>query len=422
MKNRGWSIIGLLLISAVLSAETVMCNNAGVRSGAGPFYPVIATLNSGDAVTVISKEEDPWYEVRLKDNRSGFVAANVFEKSDKVINFEQIAAAGIADKSVDKLIVSAAVKGFFANSMKSDKLNQQVMNKPFQRFVTATDYDRFKDATFPKGRWSHKKYLRKSKLNYMKAYYLDESLIGTSIYIAARFSGPGLSSDISLVKYVNEVAQLVYESTEYPNMPVTVYVVKTDDIFANATPAGLIVISEGMLKMVGGENELACLIGHEIAHVTLGHGIQETKHRAPKIRGESAFKDADQELDAFEEEMGKKDDWGHEEEMADLEAIAYEMFERSIKGRTEEYEGAADIRGVQYAMRAGYDPRGMVNLMKRLEPKMKGSNDDTKASHWFPPTFKNRIAALDTYYQDELRYNEKNYMQFTDRYRQYVRW
>jgi predicted Zn-dependent protease len=200
---------------------------------------------------------------------------------------------------------------------------------------------------------------------------------------------------------VNQIAQLIAENTEFYDLPITVHVVDTDDIYANALPIGVIVISKGMLKQISSEHELACLIGHEIAHVTLGHGETEMDKRKVKFRAEDAFGELDEAFGTDTKEM---------------DALADEMYERAIKGRKEEYEAEADVQGAIYAYRAGYEPDGMLSLMRKLETKIPRNPDPDDIRHWFPYSFKNRLNHLSEFISKELKTNE-HYVKNENRYR-----
>jgi len=158
-------------------------------------------------------------------------------------------------------------------------------------------------------------------------------------------------------------------------------VVDTDAIFTNATPMGVILVSKGMLDVIRSENELACLLGHELSHVTLHHGAIETEARKSKINAEDAFAEMDDEL-------------GKDEVEQELDDLATDMYEHAIRGRKEVYEMEADARGIVYAKRAGYDPSGMATLLTRLMRIQADVPWDEEPSHWLPNSMGRRIKAL----------------------------
>lgn len=74
-----------------------------------------------------------------------------------------------------------------------------------------------------------------------------------------------------IVNYVNGVGQKIVSA--FPPQPFKYhfYVIKEDSYNAFASPAGHIFINSGLLEAMESEEELAGVISHEIAHVSLRH-------------------------------------------------------------------------------------------------------------------------------------------------------
>ncbi len=66
-------------------------------------------------------------------------------------------------------------------------------------------------------------------------------------------------------KYLQDVTDKLLKCTKLP-YEIETYLLKEDTINAFALPGGKILITEGMLKKIKNENELASVIGHEIGH------------------------------------------------------------------------------------------------------------------------------------------------------------
>ncbi|HDT12073.1 MAG TPA: hypothetical protein ENO01_00295 [Candidatus Marinimicrobia bacterium] len=380
-----------------LPAETVQRNNTSLREGAGAFFPVVSILNSGDQVTV-NTTDDQWLNVTTGDQKTGWVSANAFESGASSIDYG-VMASDWTNRQASKTMVNAAVKGFFENQMNRSGMNRDILDRPIRLYFRPQEYVSFRDQTYQK-RWRPNRYRRQYRLKQNKGFTVDETLFAISAYTAGRLTAPGLVVNPRLNSYVNMVAQLVSENTEFYDLPITVHIANSDDIYANALPIGVIVISRGMLKQISSEHELACLIGHEIAHVTLGHGETEMSKRRVKFRAEDAFGELD---DAFGTDTKEMDE------------LADEMFERAIKGRKEEYEAEADAQGAIYAYRAGYDPSGMITLMNKLESKIPQNQDPDDIRHWFPYSFKKRINQLQTFVNKDLK-ADSNYIKNENRY------
>lgn len=108
---------------------------------------------------------------------------------------------------------------------------------------------------------------------------------------------------------------------------------------AFAMPGGQIVFGRGLLELLESEDELAAILGHEIAHVDERHSIErlqyELKSRKMGLRG-----------------------------LYRLGRPAVLIFEA---GYTKEKEAEADRSGLALAVAAGFSPGGAVDVMKRFE-------------------------------------------------------
>ncbi len=392
------TVIVFLLAAQTSFAARIKNNNVSVRTMPGAFYPVVTILSQGTDVEILH-DETQWKKIKTPDAKIGWISANAFNAVKKSIDYGTMSNDN-SKKNITKLMVTAAVKGFFENNATSPKINKEVFYKPFRRYIIPSRYNQFKKETYKK-RWSQKKFRRKNRISQQGPFKIDENLVALSAYIASRFASPGLSTNMLQTVYVNNVAQLIIESTEFYDLPLSVLVVDTNEIFANATPIGVIVISKGMLNIIKDEGELACLLGHEIAHVTLNHGSTEFGIRKPKFAAEDAFAEMGEEL-------------GFDEVEKELDELCNEMYERSIRGRKAEYEMEADERGMIYARRAGYSADGMISLLKRLKTKVRASREPADASHWFPSAMQKRIDKLEKYARG-LKKN-KQYSAFQLRY------
>jgi predicted Zn-dependent protease len=97
--------------------------------------------------------------------------------------------------------------------------------------------------------------------------------------VASRFT---FIKDPPIEGYVSEIGSRILN--EVPTQPFRYhfYVIKEDVFNAFATPAGHIFIHSGLLEAVKSEEEIAGIIGHEIAHVVCRH-ISQNIDRAPKL-------------------------------------------------------------------------------------------------------------------------------------------
>ena len=123
----------------------------------------------------------------------------------------------------------------------------------------------------------------------------------------------------------------------------------TDQIRAMSLPGGSIYIYTGLIMMAETEAELACVIGHEIAHVTQRH----LPHRLATQGGLV-------ELGDFIERRRKVFPYL-------IELASGEVGQSYLVSFTRNQETAADTVGLSYAINAGYNPARFIDFFDRLD-------------------------------------------------------
>lgn len=145
-----------------------------------------------------------------------------------------------------------------------------------------------------------------------------------------------------------------------------------ETINAFALPGGQVFITMGLLSKLETEGQLAGVLGHEIGHVIGRHGAE---HMA---KGEL--------MQGLVGAVGAASDG---KAMA-IAQMAAQMANLKY-GRQDEHE--ADTFGLDYIVQAGYDPRGILGVMKVLEEASKGNRQpEWMSSHPLPA---NRIEDLE---------------------------
>jgi predicted Zn-dependent protease len=89
-------------------------------------------------------------------------------------------------------------------------------------------------------------------------------------------------NDPLITAYVDEVSSRLVEKARDHRFQYRFYVVKEQEPNAFAIPGGHIFITSGLIRLVDTEDELAGVIGHEIAHGVLRH-IDKAIDRAKRI-------------------------------------------------------------------------------------------------------------------------------------------
>lgn len=153
---------------------------------------------------------------------------------------------------------------------------------------------------------------------------------------------------------------------------------KNGEVNAIALPGGRIYVYDGLIKLANGnENELAAVIGHEIAHV-----VEE--HSAEQLRNAGLLQKA---ADLLLQNSGGEGG-GSQEEM--IGVLAAQMGKRVTQMRlSQSAEYQADDIGFQIMADAGCDPRAGLNILKKLD-KLSGGQDTILSGVFstHPPTEK----------------------------------
>lgn len=191
----------------------------------------------------------------------------------------------------------------------------------------------------------------------------EEHFIGRSV-AAAVLTLPGykLSTDEAATDYVNKVGNGIVASCDQVRSTFNGYhfaVLESEEINAFACPGGTVFVTRGLLKKTTNEDELACVLAHEIAHVTHRHGLAAIKKgnlvEGFKYLGEGAAQAtlSDKDLKAV---TGIFDD--------SIKDIVTTMV-KSGYSKDAEYE--SDHSGESFAAAAGYDPAGLRKVIARMK-------------------------------------------------------
>ncbi len=153
--------------------------------------------------------------------------------------------------------------------------------------------------------------------------------------------------DPELQAYVNRIGQALAANSDKPKQTFTFTVLDTEMINAFAAPGGYIYISRGILPYLENEEELAGVLGHEIAHVTAGHHFERgTANVTSKVLSTIAYI------------ITGSGDIADASTMYGAELI-------SGYGREQELE--ADGLGAKYMHKTGYDPQALLQVIGVLK-------------------------------------------------------
>jgi predicted Zn-dependent protease len=195
---------------------------------------------------------------------------------------------------------------------------------------------------------------------------------------------------LGITAYVASVGSLVaaaaLETTRDGDRPAPLAgfhftVVDSQEINAFATPGGFVFITTAALKTARNEDELACVLAHEVAHVVRGHALGTIK----KSRYANISKDALKASGALSpEQLGALTEL--------LEKAIDDMVEAFfVKGYSRDTEFEADQVGLALCARAGYNPQAMTSYLGTLKAKQKTGSGGFFQTH---PAAQDRIDKL----------------------------
>ena len=191
-----------------------------------------------------------------------------------------------------------------------------------------------------------------------------------------------LDRDAAQVQRVkNIVSRLVPQTATFrpdaAKWPWEVHVVSLDDVNAWCMPAGKMAVYTGLInKLQITDDELAAVMGHEIAHALREHSREQISQQ---MGTQAAIGIAGALFGVGELGQG-------------IGNMVADVTLNKPKSRTHETE--ADRIGVELAARAGYDPHAAVSLWEKMM-KLGGS----QPPQWLSthPSNESRIADLKTY-------------------------
>lgn len=195
--------------------------------------------------------------------------------------------------------------------------------------------------------------------------------------MAARHGG--LFPDESLQAYIDAVGERVVQRSQASKSPYPFEFHLLRDaqtVNAFALPGGQVFITAALLGRMNSEAQLAAVFGHEVGHVVGRHGAE---HLAKQRLGTSL-------VNAVGVAASGGQDGG--QGAAVLAQAANQMVNLRY-GRQDESE--SDRLGLKFMTEAGYDPRGILELMQILAQSSGGRKPEFLSSH---PDPGNRLQTL----------------------------
>ena len=189
-----------------------------------------------------------------------------------------------------------------------------------------------------------------------------------------------LNSDAALTQRVRAIAQHIIPSTavfrrDAPGWKWEINVINSKELNAFCMPGGKIMFYSGLINELRlSDNEIAIVMGHEIAHALREHSREQVSQAIA----------ADTALNVGAAVFGLKAN------TAKLTGAAYQALVATKFSRTDETE--ADQIGLELSARSGHDPRAGISLWQKMLEANKGQKPpEFMSTH---PAEKNRVQEI----------------------------
>jgi predicted Zn-dependent protease len=182
----------------------------------------------------------------------------------------------------------------------------------------------------------------------LNIYSLEKEMaLGKQLAIEVRKQAKVVDDPI-VAEYINRLGQNLARNSDV-EFPVSFTLIEADDINAFTLPGGFIFINTGTLRLSDNEAELASVLAHELGHAAARHATRQATRNDLISAGTLP-------LVLF-------GGWtGLLARQAATLAGPMAMFHFSRA-----FESEADLLGIQYLWKSGYDPSASVDLFERVE-------------------------------------------------------
>jgi MAF protein len=182
-----------------------------------------------------------------------------------------------------------------------------------------------------------------------ETFYIDtdkEVQMGQSIAreVAKEYKS---APDPLMQKRVEDIGKKIAAVSDRKEIDYHFGTIDDDEVNAVSLPGGWVYVNKGLIEKVDNDDQLAAVLAHEVGHIVARHSIKKLQ--------------AMQTYSIFRILVGVTPGVSDAGNAADL------AFTELLLGYGREDELLADQLGARYARLAGYNPRGMIEFLKKLQ-------------------------------------------------------
>jgi len=155
------------------------------------------------------------------------------------------------------------------------------------------------------------------------------------------------ADDPLIQKRVQDIGARIAAVCDRKDIDYTFKALDDDEVNAVSLPGGFVYVNKGLIDRVASDDELAGVLAHEVGHIVARHSIKKLQ----ALQGYSVIRI----LLAAAPGQGE------------LGAAADTAFVQLLLGYSREDELLADQLGARYTKLAGFNPRGMVSFLEKLQ-------------------------------------------------------
>ena len=214
----------------------------------------------------------------------------------------------------------------------------------------------------------------------------DEIQIGNTLYGRIIDSQGGYYRNAAVQAEMERFAAPLIATAQRQHLPWEIVVLDNNEVNAWALPGGKLGVDKGLLRYCASETDLVTVIGHEIGHADLGHGIAEIRTQR-----------FSQTLTSSGSELLQSQLSGPAGALSGplLDALQGPIEQMVTSGYSRDAERAADQNVLKVYQQIGYDPHQASHFFHTmLEIMPKDTTATTSLFSTYPGTVE-RIEAID---------------------------